>query len=218
MERKKLPNSLEDEELISLLNQEKDDNELILNEEDELLSFISAFELKPGPTKVRTRLVYLVYKKWGGKLDRYTFSSRMGLFFEMVEAVRGSHICLNESSLHIYKKGIILKKVKKRDKLKIKTEMLRFQKFLDDCNIKKGEEWVLAQHLYLKYHYYCLKKGIRKMNKENFHRFLKAHFISKQQKDKIWVSIAPSKKKNEKKEQESGGEVPSSSTPLEHKK
>lgn len=142
----KLPNESTTEELLSLLD--NDIEEVILGEDtnDSVLQFIGRYNLKPGYTRVRGKLLYKLYKNTTEEpLSKMSFSLALGNYIPN----KHGYFRINKKAIEITQTLLTeLKAKKKHDVNTSKTYREHFDRFLKQCDIKPGKYYVPRTYLY----------------------------------------------------------------------
>lgn len=204
MERKKLPNEVDTDELMSLLNNQSQREEPVFVEEDSFLSFLNRFNLKPGSNKISVNLLYFLYKKSEkNPMKAKDFKETCKFLFPVEHENKGLYIFLNENSLNLYKKYVLLRNKSERKSDRVIVFKTNFEAFLNHKQIKEGERWVLVSTLYKHYRDYCRKFKKSVIKKRSFEKLMSAYFKVRKQEQKVWVKIyLPIKRKSGKKTNE----------------
>jgi hypothetical protein len=149
MSRAKLPHQLTEEELLEQLQKEEHDTTAeVVDADDDILSFIAAFGITYGTTKVKIATLRSLYLHWSkNPIPKYAFSLRLGSIFEITKG----KIYIHQNGLFFKKEISKWKSIKKRYKVKSPKWHNHFQAFLKHYNLKKGPVYIEGDMLYWLY-------------------------------------------------------------------
>lgn len=174
MMSKLLPSQLTEEEILALLDSDDAEEQTveIFNYKDDIVPFLSFYNITPGNTLVSKKLLYKLYKTYSKHpLEERSFNINVGQFV----APTGAHYNINLDNFaisnHLYK----------AEKTRDKTKSLKFQKhfewFLTEKTVKRGTKWIEGFILFFIYKDFCKSRRVNhKLGYINFHKFLKLHF------------------------------------------
>lgn len=168
---KKTINQLSDKELHELLQSSPQiPVENSFNYPNDIMDFISFYNLKPGEENIPLRVLYKVYNKWSETpLKRSQFSEHIGRFFVTKAFGNGnSVVCLDKNAKQFQK--IIQEFFKKMDKTKKKGYKKHFDSFLNFYNISPGTLYLKDKVLYDLYDKWTYKN--QNYNPLSFNQFL----------------------------------------------
>lgn len=98
---KVLPSQLTDEEILALLESEDEVDVVVaqvFDYNDDIVPFLSFYNITPGDTPVSKKLVYKLYKTYSKQpLDKVTFITQVARFVSH----RGDHLFLNTDNFAI---------------------------------------------------------------------------------------------------------------------
>lgn len=182
MSLKRLPNSLDEEELLKLL--EKADNkepEKKIVYKNDVLEFISCYKLVPGKNKVKKQILYNLYKKWShDPIDRSLFNRELSKYFTHYTNSHGTYYQINANAIDLSVEAYKLVKNTEIDKTKSPHWKKSFEKFLSDSNLQPGKYYIehyILYHAYDKWVY--TNKHKTKLSRDQFHRFCMLYFERK---------------------------------------
>lgn len=177
-----MPHELTDEELLeSLKNAPKEDEQVISRVENDVITFLSAYNIKHGNHFVKKRLLYDLYRKWSkDPITTGSFSLEMGKYLRCHSAGPDAYFYINKYTLDISKEIEILilnHTVDRRKSIPWKTH---FDKFLSHFNIQAGKYFVPIHALYDLYDefLYTTKKK-SKLGHNQFFNFCGLYFKKK---------------------------------------
>lgn len=212
MSKKTLPSAMTYEELLAAMELEEAievvDNpatEEILEYENNVVPFLSHYNIQPGDLTVSKKLLYELYKKHVEEpLEALQFHRIVGKFIGQYANYSGTFYRINQDqfaiSAHIFK----LFTDSKITKTKSKTYQNHFNSFLKTKNISKGTHWVQGFVLYEIYRDFCRDRHKRAaFSYRNFHEFLKQNFKHKRLNGNrsLWFAVNEETKSYFTKEQ-----------------
>ena len=186
-----LPSQLTDEEILDLLSKEDqlwdEDVAQIFDYNDDIVPFLSNYQITPGTTPVSKKLLYKLYKAYSKQpLDQLKFNIQLGNYIQHDRENFLVNIDQFAISRHIYDTQ------KTRDKTKSLSFQKHFNWFIDEAKIEKGRVWVEGFILFYVYKDFCKsRRVIPKLGYVNFHKFLKLHFDYKRIKGNrsLWFKV-----------------------------
>lgn len=189
---KKNPNSLSTEDLLKLLgNLEDIEQEVQLNFDNSVISFVQNFNLNPGKDKVTKKQLYTLYKLWNRKaesISQLQFTLELSKYFEH----KSSFYLIDKNLFNIA--DFVQKEIKKRkvDKTKSKKWHTHFTQFLTDNELSPGKVYMELEILY--YLYIVWRQVNRKhilLSKSNFIQICHLYFETKMisRNDLYWIGI-----------------------------
>lgn len=180
-QEKSLNNLLDEEELLKALESEGTTTE----SDDDVVQFISQFEIKPGENPLRRGVLYPIYNKWSKTPVTFnSFNKSISRFFKS----NTRYIFINLDLIKI-SKIILNQKIKKRPQNRLHSSRYQehFANFCKEYEIRKGDFYISWSALM--YHY---KKWVEKSNSKinirhgkTFIDFCKANFNIKQPENMI---------------------------------
>lgn len=155
MERKRLPNEHSLDELLEIASDEeviKKEDEVIVRNNNDVLSFVLAFNLQPGNEIVPTRLLYKLYRGWSkSPIAKELFYNLLG---EIFIPLRG-RVKINESSINISIKLYDKYRIKKDFRYSNASHRKHVLQFLSEREITSGDIWLPAYVIYHMYDKWC---------------------------------------------------------------
>lgn len=184
--RKKPITEVTDEELLKLLEGNSETSELNIEEyPNDVLEFMSVFNLQNGPYPVKTAVLGRFYSQWSqNPLKPNQFTKELHKFLN----IDGNNFMLNITNNEILKKT--LKHLEKRDNTKLKISKLHFDNFIKKYNIQKGDFWmkdIVFYDLYDKWSYEINKK--RPFSFYSFKKFCNLYFMKKSIHSNDWYAV-----------------------------
>lgn len=178
------------EELLELV-EKNTTNEEKFNYEypNDVLEFLSIYQIKEGPNQILLPLIFNLYKKWSKKpIHRNQFGMEMSKFFTSVKYGMGTTYRINKSKEFFIDKTII----KKRNKTKGKQWNKHFKSFISKFNIETGRFYVKDIVLYNIYDKWTYKNGNKNpLSFTQFLKFCRLYFkINKMIKGSEWFSLS----------------------------
>lgn len=138
MARKKLPTELEIEDLLKSLDNDIKEDE-IFDYQNDIIPFLSKYEIKPGTFKVTKRLVYYLYKLYSQNAIELTTFSRECLKY--LDDTQGFYL-INKKDIELSKEIYKLYKAKKRVVEKSPHIKTHFQAFLNHYKLVPGTYYI----------------------------------------------------------------------------
>lgn len=158
---------ISNEELLDLIL-ENPKQVATFNYSNDVLEFISTYNIQSGEHQILLPLIYNLYKKWSQKpIHRITFGTEMSKLFVSVQYGKGTTYRINKSKEFFQEKSI--KKV--QNKTKRKRWNKHFKLFLDKFELKSGRFFIKDVVLYNLYDRWVYKNHNK--NPLSLHQFLK---------------------------------------------
>lgn len=157
---KKATTEIDTEELLELLSDSNDDElDLDYSEyKNDILNFISVFNIKQGEEYIKAFTLYSIYKVWSKnpisknqfylEIQKYFFSNSNGYL-------------INRNAIQLAHEAYI-KFQRKKIKLKSKFWTKHFEDFLLFHSLKNGSFWIEDNILYFLYDKYTHERGLDK--------------------------------------------------------
>jgi len=204
MSKKTLPTAMTYEELLAAMQAEENFSaeeevsntpviEEILEYENNVVPFLSHYNIQPGEMTVSKKLLYELYKKHVDEpLEPLQFHRIVGKFIGHYSNYSGNFYRINQNqfaiSAHIFK----LFTESTVTKTKSDTYQRHFQNFLTTKNITKGKNWVQGYVIYEIYLDFCRDRHKKpSLSYRNFHEFLKQNFNFKRLNSNraLWFAV-----------------------------
>lgn len=171
---KLLPSQLSEEEILALLASEDEADEKtveIFDYNDDIVPFLSFYNITPGHTPVSKKLLYKLYKTYSKQpVEQTIFNTKVGTFI----APSGPYYKLNMDNFAI--SNHIYKAEKTKDKTKSLSYQRHFNWFLKERKVERGSRWIEGFILFFIYKDFCKSRRVNpKLGYVNFHKFLKLH-------------------------------------------
>lgn len=197
MAQKKSPDNKTTEELLEDLNNPTDSEEVIINEEDTILTFVRFYNLQPGLIKIKGKHLYSLYRKFTKepKISK-SFHEDISQYIPYMRDEKTERVYLiNKKMLNLSEKALeLIKKENKAPKHARVIYKLHFENFINKFDIKSGNDtsfvWASIKILYNLYDKWVY--GIRKtrpLSKQEFREFCKVHFKHKETDDGYWFKL-----------------------------
>lgn len=148
---KKLPHTLTEDELLSQLKDEANQTTIEAVDNDVLL-FISTYNIQSGKDRVHKNILYRLYKNWSKEPVGVTkFGREIGLYLGSV----GNWTYVNQNAIKLSK--MAQEAFLKRKKVKTRSPHYKAQveRFMKECCISKGTFWLEAEILFDLYDEWC---------------------------------------------------------------
>lgn len=170
----RLPSQLSDEELLALLDSDDvvETTTEIFEYSDDIVPFLSKYNITPGPTPVSKKLLYNLYKTYSSQpMNTIEFNTRVGNFVTPTRQFFYLNTDNFAISKHIYEAETRI------DKTKSLTFQRHFDWFLAEANVSRGTKWIEGFILFFIYKDFCKARRVKpKFGYVNFHKFLKLNF------------------------------------------
>jgi len=176
--KKSLPNSLSNEQLIELLQTAPDALQAYALTNNDIIPFLSIYNIKPGKNLITRRLVYNLYSKWSpNPLLSRQFSRELSQYLLVHQKGPVQYYRLNIKAFKLKEEALKLIQQSSMDKTKSPRYKQHFENFLKYYNITSGNYWIPSYGLYYIYDMWSYK--IRKNNplgEIQFFNFCKLYF------------------------------------------
>lgn len=172
-----LPNSISPEKLLELLKEAPDTKEVIEGKND-VVAFLSAFHIEPGPNVIKKALLFDLYRAWSGEpVSRNVFSAETTRFLLLHVKGANSYYLLNQEAFNLSERAFKLLRDKKTDRRKMPHLKRHYENYLAHYNVKPGTYWIEAYYLFYLYDKwaYSLKKT-KPLSFINFMGYSKLYF------------------------------------------
>lgn len=167
--------------------------EEILEYENNVIPFLSHYNIQPGDLTVSKKLLYELYKRYTNEpVIALTFHRIVGKFIGQYANYSGTFYKINQDQFAITKHIFEHFKQHRVVKTKSRTYQNHFKSFLTTKNISKGSSWLQGFVLYEIYRDFCRDRHKRaKFSYRNFHDFLKENFKYKRLKGNrsLWFAV-----------------------------
>ena len=186
---KKSTTEMTEKELLDLVS--KDSDIILYNWPNDVMEFISVYNIKSGKEEIASKLLYKLYKLWSKQpVKKRTFAMTFTDLFPSINSIDGTKYNL---ILLLDKKAINLKQeaynfIKKNDKTKEKGWMEHFEKYLYFFSIKSGSLFIKDSVLYKLYSRWYGKKR-RPLGFDQFNNYCKLYFKNKLIKTNYWFAV-----------------------------
>lgn len=161
------------EELLDLISENpKEVSNIEYN--NDILEFISLYNIQSGENQILVPLIYELYRKWSKKpLHRNQFGMEMSKFFVSVRYGLGTTYRINKSKEFFLEKSI----KKNANKTKKKPWLKHFQNFISKYDLKSGRFYVKDIVLYNLYDRWVYKNNNKRpLNLYQFLKFCRLFF------------------------------------------
>lgn len=186
MENKKsLPSTMTYEELLAAMEKEEPtesvETEEILEYENNVVPFLSHFNILPGETVVSKKLLYNLYRVFVSEpVNSLSFNRIVGQFLGHYRNYSGNFYRINQDQFAISQHIFKLFTESHITKTKSVTYQNHFKAFLATKNITKGTHWVQGFVLYEIYRDFCRDRHKQaKFSYSSFYKFLQENFKSR---------------------------------------
>lgn len=177
MKLKKAPNQLSTEELLEQLSnplEEPKEKEIpeIINYKNDVMGFLSTFQILPGKEAIKKHVFFAIYKSWSrSPLDRKSFECEINRLF----ISNNKQYYINQNTIKLTYEAYTKFK-KERKQLKSKHWAKHYQRFLDYYSLTPGTFWIekdILYYIYDKYSHNILNKKNNRgtLGTESFFKF-----------------------------------------------
>jgi len=183
-----LPSQLTYEQLMSVLGgDDSDADEQVLESYNDVVPFLTNYNITPGDTPVSKKLLYKLYQTYSTEpMDKLAFARQVGEFVEP----KGMFYYLNMDNFAISKH--IYMGQNKIDKTKSLTYQTHYNWFIKEINMQRGLKWLEGFVLFYIYKDFCKSRRVNpKLGYNSFHRFLKLHFQFRRKNENrsLWFRV-----------------------------
>lgn len=158
--KKKLPNTEELNKLIEIATSEEketEDHTIVLEHKNDVLPFITHFNIQQGTNPVDKRLLYDLYREWSkNPVIRTIFTLEIGKYLYSFYRANKQYFLINLQTIKVSTLIFDYIKNRKIDKRKSPAWKKHFEDFLNYYNLKPGKFWIenyILYHLYDKWIY-----------------------------------------------------------------
>lgn len=169
---RRLPHNISTDDLLASLESAEDTETTEWS--NDVPHFLSHFKFEQGAYKVRTALLYKLYKLYSkAPIRQWDFTNTTAQFIEL----KGDYLLLNTKPIRIAKVVNTKTVQSKRSVLASLTIKKHYEQFLRDSLVKKGTTWVEGVIFHEIYRHYCIDKKIQsRMIYTNFIKVTKLYF------------------------------------------
>lgn len=191
MESKRLPSEQSLDELLKTIEESEEQN--IVGVSDDVLSFITHFNILSGENLVLKNAMYDLYKGWSkNPVSKPIFGSKMNTHYLGHQKGPNSYYKVNLDSIQVQRETLLLLEKRKLDKTKYPSWAKHFSNFIEYYKITKGSAWVQSYVLMHFYDKWCYKNNKRRLLSEvSFFNFCKLHFECKRNTESrmMWFGV-----------------------------
>lgn len=196
---KKVPHLLDTEELLKRVTASEpvQDNPTSLdeivfeNQPNDILSFLSVFNIVNGEERIKKITIYNIYKAWSmSPLPKSSFHQELSKYIP-IDPGRSSYYSINQNAIKLtYDAYRDFKRT--RSKAKSKAWVLRLEDFLNYHAIKDGPYWIEIDILYFLYDKFEHERGNthhgQRLSKKYFEKITDIYLKSKTtEKSKLYA-------------------------------
>lgn len=168
--------------LEDLLEQLKSNDEKVVHFHDDVLSFLTIQNIKPGKHPIKTSALYKVYKVWSkSPVSGHAFSLRLSNFFIKEQ----NHILIDTNPV------LLLNKLTKpkRNPLTNNRFHTRIQNFIKKYTITEGSYWIEGYILYSLFDAWCYKNKTKQLTEKVFLDLCEVFFDIKIKNDEKYIGL-----------------------------
>lgn len=183
----RLPHNISTDDLLASLENAEDTETTEWS--NDVPHFLSHFKFEQGQHKVRSSLLYRLYKLYSkAPIRQYDFSVTVSQFIE----IRKPYFFLNVKPMRIAKAVNTKTTQSKRNVVANLTLKKHYEAFIRDVGAKKGTTWVEGVIFHEIYRHYCIdNKSKNKLSYINFIKVSKLYFKKKRigESRAVWFAI-----------------------------
>jgi frataxin-like iron-binding protein CyaY len=190
MPSKRLPTDYKLEELLELVNEAPSDDSVILELNDVVL-FLTTFEIKPGTEIILNKELYRLYKMWSKRpINPNHFGMEMAKYIPSRDIHGRYYYTINISAFKLSERSRQLIRVKLIDKTKSKNYKRHFEAFIKHYDLKPGKYWLESYLIFYLYDLWTYKKK-KPLGEKQFHRFAKLYLKHKEKRHghSVWYAV-----------------------------
>lgn len=191
---RKLPTTASDEELLAILGDDTNlqNTPLKIDYRNDIIEFLSVYNIKPGDDRVKNTTLYNLYKLWSKTpVNQITFSRNLFELFPTIRYGTSHAVCINKTAIKLKEES--WKILKPMDKRKYPGWKKHFELYLNKYSIKKGRFFVKSSVLYNLYDQWRFKvqKYIKRrpLGSIQFINFCKLYFNCKIINGSSWFGV-----------------------------
>jgi hypothetical protein len=177
----KLPGQFSEADLLDLLKDEtvKESSVIDSPEISSPVKFLTIFNITPGKHKVRTTILYDFYRKWAGKdkVSQSAFTNAVQKFIPYSGS--NTNFSINEANITLSQrlsKEILKTKPQKRYKNKLLKQHI--DKYIADCDLRRGTEFVDVNVAHIHYWNWAMKsRKSRRIPLRDFVLIMRLYFV-----------------------------------------
>ena len=181
---RKLPSEFTTEELLELAKDttfNKEERDVITEHINDVVPFLSHFDIKPGTDIITKRFFYNLYKEWStNPILKASFDDIISQYFLIHQKGNKYYYLINKNSLQLSKRLYKLILERTVDKTKSKNYKNHFDSFLTANKVKAGNYWIESFILYYLYDKWTYKnKNNNPLGRNQFFNFCTLYFKHK---------------------------------------
>ena len=186
---KKLPHTVDTDELLKLINQSPaaspentDTLPEVIEYKNDIMSFLSTFNIQEGDKRIKKNLLYSIYKAWSGDpCKRKDFILELSAMLPTSADTAGApQFKINQNAVKLTY-DVYTKYVDEYKVLKSKKYASHFEDFLNYFSLKSDGYWIELKLLYFLYDKYTFLIGYpgRILTLRHFEKFCTLHLKKK---------------------------------------
>lgn len=178
-ERKKLPTEVDLNSLLESLNND-DGKEQIIDYHNDIVPFLSKYEIKPGEHLLKRNLLYKLYRLYSkDPRGLQAFSIEVNKYLVQICQGRTEYYKINQDSFKLSEEVHRLLQKPKRDFTKSPVMKKHFEQYMGRFELKPGNYWIEGYLLYLLYDGWYYQSGRKApIGYKNFIKLCRLYFKS----------------------------------------
>lgn len=194
---KKLLNQLDIDELLESVTTNDDNNPLSkILDYNEVLKFLTTFNIQPGEHLVHVDLMYQYYKQWTLEEDinKITVTKRIKRYIPLEKKGHNNYFLINKDSIKFSEDVLsYLTSLRKRDKINSKHWGTHFQNFMRFNHIKEGNLYIEAYILHQLYDDWTYRRKLKeptgKLGWKTFKQFCRMYLPIKIKNNTLYIGV-----------------------------
>ncbi len=183
-EQKKLPHLASEQELLDAISKDEPTHTVLIQQPtfgNDIVSFLSFYEIKPGQDKVRFAMLFHLYKLWSkDPVSKETFAKQLSIY--MGKSERG-YYSINLGTLRLTEEAFRLVNEQTVNKAKSVPWRRHYEDFLTHHSITTGKYYIESYILFMLYKEYIVTTDRKALSYVQFNNLSKVYFKDCKQND-----------------------------------
>jgi len=183
-EQKKLPHLATEQELLEAISKEEPAATVSIQQPifgNDIVSFLSFYEIQLGEDKVRFKMLYHLYKLWSkDPVSKETFARQMSMYLGISH--RG-YYSINKGTLRLTEEAFKLVNEQTVNKAKSVPWRQHYESFLSYYQISPGKYYIESYILFVIYKEYIITTDRKALSYRQFNNLSKVYFKDCKQND-----------------------------------